>query len=83
MFLRRRKTKKATKILAIALVAAAALTACATKPAPAVADELDIAIREASDYLNSTVPAGSLREDNRGIETTEFQEDQGLFVQVL
>ena len=46
---------KLTLMFAIALI----LTGCGSKPAVSSLDELDVAIRDASDYLNDNIPSGS------------------------
>ena len=50
--------KQTVKIVTVIIAVFVALTACRGKSAGSEADELDTAIREASDYLNDNIPAG-------------------------
>jgi TolB-like protein len=46
-------------LLTFLLITALVFAACASSSVGSVADELDLAIRDASDYLNDNIPAGS------------------------
>ena len=47
-------------ILALTVMAlVSALTGCSSGPSPSATDELDAAIRDTSNYLNSAIPAGN------------------------